>query len=56
VKWKTPLPISSGVFTGIGKKRGRKEDLRIEGSGSRHSAVLHVYILEDNFEWVITEV
>ena len=35
IMWKTPLLAQRGFRLGIGKKRGRKEDLRRKGSGSR---------------------
>ena len=46
----------NGVFTEIGKKRGRKEDLRSRSSsGSRLPLGFYGYIIGDNFEWRITK-
>ena len=51
MQWKTPLFVSSGAFTQIGKKRGRKEDLRSRSiSGSRLPLNFYGYIIRDIFE------
>ena len=45
-----------GIFTEIGKKRGRKEDLRSRSSsGSRLPLGFYGYIIGDNFEWRLTK-
>ena len=47
--------MRSGVFTGIGKKRGRKEDLQ-EGRRLTASAALHGYSIIRIFEGCLTEI
>ncbi|MBO5129491.1 MAG: hypothetical protein J6B95_03990 [Oscillospiraceae bacterium] len=52
---KTHHRVMVGLSLGIGKKRGRKEDLRSERWRLTASAAFHGFILTGNFEWPVSD-